>query len=72
MLTQITLEKRDHYQYGESFTMRFDFNGDQTVVKIDEYGYNALKNNCEADNIIKHGQFDQDEVCYLLVNCSVS
>lgn len=65
MLTQITLEKRDNYQYGESYTMRFDFNGEQTAIKINEQGYNALRERCEE--ITSHGQFEQDEKCILLL-----
>lgn len=70
MLTQITLEKKDHYQYGESFTLRFDFNGEQSTISINEMGFNSLRPHFGEP--AKFGQFKQDEVYTLLIPQPVS
>ncbi len=68
MLTQIKIIKRDHYQYGESYTMQLDFNGKIAVFNIAEGTFDALTE--EFGEPIKSGQFKQDiEYSMNINNC---
>ena len=71
MLTTAILSKRDNYNYGESFKIKFDFEGRVYEVSISEGAYKAIKEEC--GNPILSGQFEQD-VDYILPlnNCPVS